>query len=203
MDQTVMERLTVGQTNLVVTTSPQYRTYKNLAWILDTTLSDQQIAKLVKKSREILPMPIVLARFKLENFSNERLQSLYDVGVDGCLIGEPADTLIEQTCARLGKYILVDSKFGQLRLQGMYLYLGEKRVKLTEKITLILTELLEARGATVSKERLYFVYYGKAIGLNTHTLETQMYRLRTYLNTLGIKALLPEGSVYGYRLELN
>lgn len=201
MNQAVMERPTTGQIGSVTIVTP-YSAYKNLAWIFDANMPDQQIGKLMRKSRTVVPARIVLARFEQNDFSNERLEALYNAGVHGFIIGTPPDLMLEQICARLGGYILADSKFGQLRLQGRHLYCGEKRVQLTEKVALIFRELLEARGATVSRDQIQLVYYGRLVGLKTHTLETQIYRLRKSLEVLGLKEILPAGIDGGYRVEL-
>ena len=55
---------------------------------------------------------------------------------------------------------------------------GKKKIRLTEKETAILKRLVRVRPAAVAKEQLLGEVWGYTAGVDTHTLETHIYRLR-------------------------
>ncbi len=55
---------------------------------------------------------------------------------------------------------------------------GEGPIRLTEKEVAILSHLAELKGSTISKEDLLSCVWDYAQGVETHTLETHIYRLR-------------------------
>lgn len=76
---------------------------------------------------------------------------------------------------------------------------GERRVRLTEKEAALLDYLMAAAGA-VPREELLAEIWGYGAGLDTHTLETLVYRLRRKIERDPSRAelLITEGG--GYRL---
>ncbi len=72
-------------------------------------------------------------------------------------------------------------QFGDYRLdllQGELECEQGEAVRLTEKEVLLLKILIEAGGESVSRETLLDKVWGYADGVETHTLETHIYRLR-------------------------
>lgn len=76
---------------------------------------------------------------------------------------------------------------------------GDRRVRLTEKETALLDYLAGAAGA-VAREQLLAEIWGYGAGLDTHTLETLVYRLRRKIerDPAHAELLVTEGG--GYRL---
>jgi len=74
-----------------------------------------------------------------------------------------------------------------------------KTIGLTDKETQLLQCLAVAKGDSISKEQLLKTVWGFDSPLNTHTLETHIYRLRGKLRELGEEEMIAavEG---GYRL---
>ncbi len=74
-------------------------------------------------------------------------------------------------------------------------------VRLTEKETAILTFLHENKNRTVARQELLDAVWGYAEGVETHTLETHIYRLRQKIekDAANPKILLTEEN--GYRLS--
>lgn len=73
-----------------------------------------------------------------------------------------------------------------------------ERVRLTEKETAILRRLLKAENRTLPRETLLAEVWGHQAELETHTLETHIYRLRRKLEPLAPGLLVTEPG--GYRL---
>ena len=77
---------------------------------------------------------------------------------------------------------------------------SNKKVRLTEKETAILKYLKRAGGKAVGRDKLLDEVWGYNAGVNTHTLETHIYRLRQKIEAdpAEPKILVTEGG--GYRL---
>jgi len=73
-------------------------------------------------------------------------------------------------------------------------------VRLTDKEAAILARLARAGGGTVSRDTLLDEVWGYGEGIDTHTLETHVYRLRRKLDTGAPGLLLTEPG--GYRLAV-
>ena len=76
----------------------------------------------------------------------------------------------------------------------------ERKIKLTEKETAILKFLYRSQGQEVSRDRLLGEVWGYNAAVNTHTLETHIYRLRQKIEPVPGQArfLITENG--GYRL---
>ncbi len=94
---------------------------------------------------------------------------------------------------RLGAYLFEPS---EKRLKK-----GRKTIYLTGKETDILTYLCRLRPETVSREALLKDVWGYHPDLDTHTLETHIYRLRQKLQTQKGTSSLLITDAGGYRLE--
>lgn len=73
-----------------------------------------------------------------------------------------------------------------------------ERVRLTEKETAILRRLLKAENRVITRETLLSEVWGHQAELETHTLETHIYRLRRKLEPMAPGLLVTE--LGGYRL---
>lgn len=62
--------------------------------------------------------------------------------------------------------------------ESLWITTGEDAIRLTEKEVAILSHLLKLNGSTISKEDLLSCVWDYAQGVETHTLETHIYRLR-------------------------
>lgn len=84
-----------------------------------------------------------------------------------------------------------------------YLKKGDDIIRLTEKERDILLILRAAQGGVVTRDHLLHTVWGYGAGIETHTLETHIYRLRNKIENDPGRAqlLLTEGD--GYRLNLN
>lgn len=78
---------------------------------------------------------------------------------------------------------------------------NHRRIRLTVKETDILAYLLQAEGRMVRREELLAEIWGYNTGVNTHTLETHMYRLRQKIepNPRSMRFLVTEEG--GYSLK--
>jgi len=77
---------------------------------------------------------------------------------------------------------------------------GKKKIRLTEKETAILKRLVRVRPAAVAKEQLLGEVWGYTAGVDTHTLETHIYRLRRKIEPDPAQASLLITDQGGYRL---
>lgn len=77
---------------------------------------------------------------------------------------------------------------------------GGKTVRLTEKERDILCRLLENRGRTVSRRELLDAVWGFAAGVETHTLETHIYRLRGKIEADPARPAIILTEENGYRI---
>jgi hypothetical protein len=92
--------------------------------------------------------------------------------------------------------------FGQYILNNFSheLMCDGKTTRLTEKESRILKMLAEAEGATVSRKNLLDQVWQYADGIETHTLETHIYRLRQKIEADPAKPQLLLTEEAGYRL---
>jgi DNA-binding response OmpR family regulator len=77
---------------------------------------------------------------------------------------------------------------------------AKRRIRLTEKEAAMLRFLYRAREAPVSRETLLGEVWGYNAGVNTHTLETHVYRLRQKMERDPSNAVLLVTVPGGYRL---
>lgn len=85
---------------------------------------------------------------------------------------------------------------GTIRLAG-----SETEIKLTEKETGILSYLLENIGRTVTRKELLTAVWEYAENVETHTLETHIYRLRQKIERNPSEPLILITSENGYTLN--
>lgn len=84
--------------------------------------------------------------------------------------------LLEQAGALPDRLVLGDGALDTR--DGLWLREGESPVRLTEKEVAILLKLARAAGRAVSRQSLLDEVWAYAQGVETHTLETHIYRLR-------------------------
>lgn len=89
----------------------------------------------------------------------------------------------------------------QLQLRTRQLQLREGVQSLTDKEVSIIQNLMDASGEGVSREQLLKSVWGYESVLDTHTLETHIYRLRNKLRELGADEALIAACEGGYRLK--
>ena len=104
---------------------------------------------------------------------------------------------------------LSDNPMGPTRI-GEYLFLEDeslllgpddsKKIRLTEKETAILIRLSAANGESVSRNTLLEEVWGYKAGIDSHTLETHIYRLRKKIEELGSNGSFLKTSRDGYKL---
>ena len=114
--------------------------------------------------------------------------------IDG-LLAERGDKLMVPK--RIGKYLLLEDES---------LLVGpddSKRIRLTEKETAILMRLSAANGESVNRKTLLEEVWGYKAGINSHTLETHIYRLRKKIEQLGSSSSFLITSREGYKLLFN
>jgi len=75
-------------------------------------------------------------------------------------------------------------------------------VALTDKEAQLLHSLAESKGQVVSKEHLLKTIWGFEEALDTHTLETHIYRLRGKFRDLTGDESMIAATEGGYKLEL-
>ena len=114
--------------------------------------------------------------------------------IDG-LLAERGDKLMVPK--RIGKYLFLEDES---------LLVGpddSKRIRLTEKETAILRRLSEANGESVNRKTLLEEVWGYKAGIDSHTLETHIYRLRKKIEELGSNGSFLKTSREGYKLLFN
>jgi len=139
--------------------------------------------------------PTVIQQFLLNKiidkpFKMSRLTSEID-----WLLAERVDKPMLPT--RIGEFIF---------LEGESLLVGpdySKKIRLTEKETAILTRLSAANGESVSRQALLEEVWGYKAGINSHTLETHIYRLRKKIEEIGSSSSFLKTSRDGYKLLFN
>ena len=76
-----------------------------------------------------------------------------------------------------------------------------KQIRLTEKETAILQKLAAVNGKVVSRKTLLEEVWGYKTGVDSHTLETHMYRLRRKFEESGIEGPILVTADNGYKLK--
>lgn len=84
---------------------------------------------------------------------------------------------------------------------NFWLIEGREPVRLTEKEVAILCRLKEAKGAPVSREELLNEVWSYADGVQTHTLETHIYRLRQKIEVDSANPLILITTEEGYAIK--
>ena len=139
--------------------------------------------------------PIIIQHFLLNKtiakpFKMSRLTDEIDV-----LLAERGDKLMAPI--RIGKYFFLED-------ESLLVGADEsKKIRLTEKETAILKKLSAANGESVSRKILLEEVWGYKTGINSHTLETHIYRLRKKIEELGSGSSFLKTSRDGYKLLFN
>ena len=123
--------------------------------------------------------------FKMSRLTNE---------IDG-LLAEHGDKITMPT--RIGKYLFLKDESLLVSPDD------SKKIRLTEKETAILIRLSAANGEPVSRKILLEEVWGYKTGINSHTLETHIYRLRKKIEELGSGNSFLKTSREGYELVFN
>ena len=139
--------------------------------------------------------PSVIQQFLLNKtitkpFKMSRLENEIDGLLSGC-----SDKL--KALIKIGKYLFLEDES---------LLVGpddSKRIRLTEKETAILMRLSAANGESVNRKTLLEEVWGYKAGINSHTLETHIYRLRKKIEQLGSSSSFLITSREGYKLLFN
>ena len=76
-----------------------------------------------------------------------------------------------------------------------------KQIRLTEKETAILQKLAAVKGKVVSRHTLLEEVWGYKTGVDSHTLETHMYRLRRKIEENGNEGPVLVTATNGYKIE--
>jgi DNA-binding response OmpR family regulator len=89
-----------------------------------------------------------------------------------------------------------------LQDEKLLVHLDEhKQIRLTEKETAILQKLAAVRGKVVSRHTLLEEVWGYKTGVDSHTLETHMYRLRRKIEENGNEGPVLVTATNGYKIE--
>ena len=139
--------------------------------------------------------PIVIQHFLLNKtiakpFKMSRLEN----EIDG-LLAEYSDNL--KAPINIGKHLFLEDE--RLLVDPD----NSKNIRLTEKETAILMQLSASSGEPVSRKILLEEVWGYKAGINSHTLETHIYRLRKKIEELGSSSSFLKTSRDGYRLLFN
>lgn len=120
------------------------------------------------------------ARFRLlcERWKEEQQLNVYVLTVPTDIAAIYREIVLRMDTTNSNTVTEHDSEIWQLNIRGRKLQRGEKSITLTEKEMLLLQVLLKHHPKPVSKNTLLeeVWQYGKSI--DTHTLETHIYRLR-------------------------
>ena len=127
----------------------------------------------------------IVKPFKMSRLENE---------IDG-LLSECSDKL--KAPIKIGKYLFLEDE--KLLVDPD----DSKKIRLTEKETAILMKLSEANGESVSRKTLLEEVWGYKAGINSHTLETHIYRLRKKIEGSDSYSPFLKTSRNGYMLLFN
>jgi DNA-binding response OmpR family regulator len=177
-------------------------THAVLALYADASHPDSFLTAWLQMQKKKVPTPVLLVRFETTEFTNERLETLLDLGFDGWIMGQPSPTLVEKICAKISQDRVYHSpKYGQLLLRGDLVSCGVKKVKFSFKESSIFRLLLDAGGKPVTRSQL-LIAHGYRPDTNTHTIETHIYRMKDKLKQLGIEGAIYYKNKQGYILSL-
>lgn len=136
-------------------------------------------------SQKFLLNKTIVKPFKMSRLENE---------IDGLLSG-CSDKL--KALIKIGKYLFLEDE--KLLVDPD----DSKKIRLTEKETAILMKLSEANGESVSRKTLLEEVWGYKAGINSHTLETHIYRLRKKIEGSDSYSPFLKTSRNGYILLFN
>jgi DNA-binding response OmpR family regulator len=127
----------------------------------------------------------IVKPFKMSRLENE---------IDG-LLSESSDKL--KAPIKIGKHLFLEDE--KLLVDPD----DRKNIRLTEKETAILMKLSRANGESVSRKTLLEEVWGYKAGINSHTLETHIYRLRKKIEGSVTSRPFLKTSRNGYMLLFN
>jgi DNA-binding winged helix-turn-helix (wHTH) protein len=111
------------------------------------------------------------------------------------LLSERSDKL--NALIKIGKYMFLEEE------KLLVDHDDSKKIRLTEKETAILIKLSAANGESVSRKTLLEEVWGYRAGINSHTLETHIYRLRKKIEESDSNSPFLKTSRNGYMLIFN
>ena len=127
----------------------------------------------------------IVKPFKMSRLENE---------IDG-LLSESSDKL--KAPIKIGKHLFLEDE------KLLFDPDDSKKIRLTEKETAILMKLSRAKGEPVSRKTLLEEVWGYKAGINSHTLETHIYRLRKKIEGSDSSSPFLKTSRNGYMLLFN
>ena len=172
---------------------PSLKTEEYLDYEVLKDIPDVPLIAFTKNNYYIQPSVIqkfllnktIVKPFKMSRLENE---------IDG-LLSECSDKL--KAPIKIGKYLFLEDE--KLLVDPD----DSKRIRLTEKETAILIKLSAANGESVSRKTLLEEVWGYRAGINSHTLETHIYRLRKKVEEPGSSRPFLKTSRNGYMLIFN
>jgi hypothetical protein len=176
--------------------------HEQIALFAEAALPLDELKEWVIAKRIRHPTLVLFAQFKEGEFHNQRLDSLLSLGFDSYVIGQPSPELVTKLCGPIRGFIVRESKkFGHICLKENVLSRGSEKVSFTKKQLLLLRMLIEARESPIARTQL-MTAYGYGLDTNTHTIETQLFRVREKLKQIGLAGVLVYEKQVGYRLLL-
>ena len=183
----------IADCSLLFLDMPSLHNEKFIDYGMLKTMLNVPLIAFTKKDCHIKPSVIqqfllnktIAKPFKMSRLTDE---------IDG-LLAERGDKLMVPK--RIGKYLLLEDES---------LLVGpddSKRIRLTEKETAILRRLSEANGESVNRKTLLEEVWGYRAGINSHTLETHIYRLRKKIEESDSNSPFLKTSRNGYMLIFN
>lgn len=136
--------------------------------------------------------PVVIQQFLLKKTIAKPFKMSRLINEIGGLLAECVDK--PMVPKKIGKYLFLEDESLLVDPDG------SKKIRLTEKETAILIRLSAANGESVSRKMLLEEVWGYKAGINSHTLETHIYRLRKKTDDLGSSSSFLKTSRDGYKL---
>lgn len=172
---------------------PSLNNEKSICYGMSETMLNIPLVAFTKNSCFIKPSVIQQFPFNKTIVKPFKMSRLTDE-IDALLAGRGEKLMVPK---RIGKYLFLEDEsllFGPD---------DSKKIRLTEKEMAILIRLSAANGESVSRKTLLEEVWGYKAGINSHTLETHIYRLRKKTDDLGSSSSFLKTSRDGYKLLFN